>query len=135
MNQCEKFVLDPIPHNQYRPIGLKLNAVLSHRTTPFKQRFNLKKVVRKIFADSLDSSITDLPTTPNNYNAFVKLLNASSKNIPRGCCTNFIQGLPNDVKELYEEYTQFFEDNPLGTDGDTLINSIVGNSQEVASVD
>lgn len=39
------------------------------------------------------------------------MLTASSKNIPWGCCTNYIQGLPNDVKVLYEEYTQFFEDN------------------------
>ena len=66
-NQCEKVVLDPIPHSQHRPIGLKVNAVITPRTVPFRRRFNLKKAHWGNLAKDTDSYIQDLPaltTTP-----------------------------------------------------------------------
>lgn len=54
--------------------------------------------------------------------------------IPQRCCTNYIQGLPNDAKELYEQYTQLFEGDPFGTDtlecGNILTNSIMKGRQK-----
>lgn len=133
-------MLDPIPHTKHQPIDLKMN-VIPHHATPIRQHFNLKKADWKSFADDLDLPLTDLPAIPNNYDAFVKLFRASSrKNIPQGYCTNEIQSLSDDAKELYQEYTKLFEDNCFGTDtlecGDTLTNSYHGGQAgEVAGVD
>ncbi|XP_071480569.1 uncharacterized protein [Diadema antillarum] len=128
-NQCEKIVLDPIPHTQHRPIGLKITAVISPRAVPFRRRFNLKKADWKGFSDDLDSAILDLPATPDNYDAFVESVKSSSRhNIPRGCRTRYIQGLTDDSKALYDDYILRFEDDPFSDDtielGEALANSI-----------
>ena len=128
-NQCEKIVLDPIPHTQHRPIGLKITAVISPRDVPFRRRFNLKKADWKGFADHLDSAILDLPATPCNYDAFVESVKSSSRhNIPRGCRTRYIQGLTDDSKALYDDYILRFEDDPFSDDtielGEALASSI-----------
>lgn len=89
----------------------------------------------KSFADDLDSSITYLLATPNSYNAFVELLKDFSRKtiFPQVCLANHIQGLSNNAKELYKEYTQLFEDDPFDTDslecGDTLFNSVIEGRQ------
>ena len=41
-NQCEKVVLDPIPHYQHWPIGIRVNVVITPRAVPFRRRFDLK---------------------------------------------------------------------------------------------
>ena len=93
-NQCEKVILDPIPHSQHRPIGLKVNAVITPRAVPFRRRFNLRKANWEKFAKDFDSYIQDLPATPQNYDTFVELMKKLSRpNIPRGCRTSYIQGL------------------------------------------
>ena len=108
-NQCEKLVLNPIPHTQHRAIGLRVNAVITPRPVPFRPRFNLKKAKWKEFAEDLDSSIKDLPATPGNYDSFIRLVKKSSRrHIPRGCRTHFIQGLTEDSKALYLEYIDQF---------------------------
>ena len=113
-NQCEKLVLDPIPHTQHHPIGLRVNAVITPRPVPFRPRFNLKKAKWKEFAEDLDSSIKDLPATPGNYDSFTRLVKKSSRrHIPRGCRTNFIQGLTEDSKALYLEYIDHFQTDPF----------------------
>ena len=82
-NQCEKVILDPIPHSQHRPIGLKVNAVITPRAVPFRRRFNLRKANWEKFAKDFDSYIQDLPATPQNYDTFVELMKKSSRrNIP-----------------------------------------------------
>ena len=124
-NQCEKIVLDPIPHTQHRPIGLKITAVISPRDVPFRRRFNLKKADWKGFADHLDSAILDLPATPCNYDAFVESVKSSSRhNIPRGCRTRYIQGLTDDSKALYDDYILRFEDDPFSDDTIELDESL-----------
>ena len=94
-NQCEKVVLDPIPHSQHRPIGLR--AVNTSRTVPFRRRFNLKKTHWGNFAKDTDSYIQDLSALPTHYDTFVEMLKRSSmRNIPRGCGTTYTPGLTDD---------------------------------------
>ncbi|XP_011670579.1 uncharacterized protein LOC115921287 [Strongylocentrotus purpuratus] len=59
--QCEKVVLDPIPHSQHRPIAL--NAVITPRGVPFRRRLNLRKANWEKFAKDFYSYIKDLPAT------------------------------------------------------------------------
>lgn len=125
----DKFMLDPTPYNQHRTVGLMLNVVITHRTTPFKRRFNLMKADWKTFVGDLDSCITGLPSTHNNYDGLVELLKASfRKNILWECRTNGIQELSNTSEDLYEEYKKFLQDDPFGSNtlacGDALTNSI-----------
>lgn len=55
---------------------------------------------------------------------------SSRKNIPQRCCTNYIQRLPNDAKELYKEYTQLYEGTDTLECEDTLTNSIMEGRQK-----
>ena len=49
------------------------------------------------------------------------------KNIPRGCRTNYIPGLSDDAKELYNDDTICFQNDPFGNDtleiGEEMINA------------
>ena len=129
-NQCEKVVLDPIPHSQHRPIGLKVNAVTRPREVPFRRRFNLKKANWEKFAEGLDSFIQELPASPSNYDTFVEMVKKSSRhNIPRGCSTSYISGLTDDSKVLYNEYVEHFQSDPFSADtlesGENLTRAIM----------
>ena len=42
-NMCGKFVMEPIPHKQHRPICARANPVVVAHPTPFRRRFNLRK--------------------------------------------------------------------------------------------
>ena len=82
------------------------------------------------FADDLDSSIKDLPTLPSNYDIFVEMVKKCSRhNIPRGCRTNYIQGLTDDSKILYEDYIKHFQNDPFSVDtiesGENLTEAIM----------
>ena len=128
--QCEKVVLDPIPHTQHRPIGLKVNAAITPRTVPFRRRFNLRKANWEQFAVDLDSYLQDLPALPTHYDTFVELIKKSSrKNIPRGCRTSYTPGLTDDSKVLYNEYVRRFENDPFSADtlecGENLTTAIM----------
>ena len=53
----------------------------------------------------LDSNIEEVNAIPENYARFVKLLRmASRKHIQRGCRSNYIPGLTDEYKSLYEGY-------------------------------
>lgn len=69
------------------------------------------------FVDDLDSSITDLPATHNNYDVFIELLQACSRyNIHQECRTNYIWVLSSNLKELCKEYyITHFEVGPFST--------------------
>ena len=44
---------------------------------------------------------------PSNYNRFVENVRvASRRHIPRGCRTDYVQGLTDESKNLYEAYKQ-----------------------------
>ena len=109
-NQCEKVVLDPIPHSQHRPIGLKVNAVITPRAVPFPRLFNLKKAHWGHFAKDTDSYIQDLPALPTHYDTFVEMINIPSRrNILRGCRTTYTPCLTDDSKVLYSYYEKHFQ--------------------------
>ena len=40
---CNKFVMNPVPRSQHRPIGVQVNAAVNVQTVTFRRRFNLKK--------------------------------------------------------------------------------------------
>ena len=128
-NQCEKVVLDPIPHSQHRPIGLKVNAVITPRAVPFRRRFNLKKAHWGHFAKYTDSYIQDLPAHPTHYDTFVDMIKRSSRrNIPRGCRTTYTPCLTDDSKVLYNDYEKHFQCDPFSADtlecGENLTKAI-----------
>ena len=128
-NQCEKVVLDPIPHSKHRPIGLKVNAVITPRAVPFRRRFNLKKEHWGNVAKDTDSYIQDLPALPTHYDNFVEMIKRSSRrNIPRGCRATYTPGLTDDSKVLYNDYEKHFQCDPFSADtlecGENLIKAI-----------
>ena len=63
------------------------------------------------------NSITALKTLnpiPSNYNRFVENVRvASRRHIPRGCRTDYVQGLTDESKNLYEAYKQQYSSNPF----------------------
>ena len=102
---CEKSVFDPIPHTQHRPICVSVNPVIVSQPTTFKIRFNLMKADWKGFSADLDSNIEEVDAIPENYERFVEMLQmASRKRIRRGCRSNYIPGLIDESKRLYEAY-------------------------------
>ncbi|KAI8511925.1 Prostaglandin G/H synthase 1 [Branchiostoma belcheri] len=78
-SQCEKAVMNPIPHSQHRPIALTVNAVIVPRTAPFRRRFNLSKADWEKFSNDLDQYIKDLPALPTQYDTFVEMIKKSSR--------------------------------------------------------
>ena len=69
------------------------------------------------FAKFVDIGITNMVPTPDNYGYFVDLIKeASRQNIPRGCRTNYICGLTDEAKELYEDYKMQFENDPFNSE-------------------
>ena len=60
------------------------------------------------------NSITDVEPIPSNYNRFVENVRvASRRHIPRGCRTDYVQGLTDESKNLYEAYKQQYSSNPF----------------------
>ena len=70
---------------------------------------------RRIGKATLQNSITALKTSiPSNYNRFVENVRvASRRHIPRGCRTDYVQGLTDESKNLYEAYKQHYSSNPF----------------------
>ena len=72
----------------------------------------------------------DVKPTPANYNRFVESVRmASRRHIPRGCRTEFIPGLTEEIKSLYEAYkTQYsnshFDDGTMES-GNALLDSMI----------
>ena len=51
---------------------------------------------------------------PINYNRFVENVRvASRRHILRGCSTDYVQGLTDESKNLYEAYKQHYSSNPF----------------------
>ena len=80
--------------------------------------------------------ITALKTlNPSNYNRFVENVRvASRRHIPRGCRTDYIQGLTDKSKNLYEAYKQQYSSNPFDNktmeSGNLLLDKITRREEE-----
>ena len=106
---CEKSVLDPIPRTQHRPICVTVNPII------VPQRFNLKKANWDVFSTEFDAAIEEVNSIPEKYGRFIELLRVvSRKHIPRGCRANYIPGLTEESKSLYEAYKRQYSSNPFG---------------------
>ena len=111
---CKKSVMDPIPHTQHRPICVSVQPVVVPQPTPFRRRFNFRKADWNGYSTELDNSIEDVEPIPSNYNRFVENVRvASRRHIPRGCRTDYVQGLTDESKNLYEAYKQQYSSNPF----------------------
>ena len=65
----------------------------------------MKKTDWEGFSADLDNNIEEVDTIPENYERFVDMLHmASRKHIPSGCRSNYIPGLTDESKSLYEAY-------------------------------
>ena len=111
---CEKSILDPIPHTQHRPICVTVKPVIVPQPTPFRRRFNLRKTDWLGYSTQVDQNIDEIDATPECYEKFDGIIRITSrKHIPRGCRTNYIPGLTNESKTLYEAYQKQYRCNPL----------------------
>ena len=94
---CTKSVMDPIPHTQHRPICVSVQPVVVPQPTPFRRRFNLGKADWNGHSTELDNRIEDVEPIPYNYSRFVENVRvASRRHIPRGCRTDYVQGLTDE---------------------------------------
>ena len=111
---CEKYVLDPIPRTQHRPICVTVHPVIVPQPTPFRRRFNLRKAKWDDFSTDFDEAIEEVEPIPENYDRFIGLVRVvSRRHIPRGCRTNYIPGLTEESQSLYEAYKKRYSSNPF----------------------
>lgn len=86
IQQSSKYIGQPIPNTQHRPVCLQTHAVIRAQSVPFKRRFNYKKARWKEFTEALENKIQQIDPTLSNYDKFVNLVKETSrKHIPRGC--------------------------------------------------
>ena len=84
-DMCEKYVLDPIPHTQHRPICVTVHPVIVPQPTPFRRRFNLRKAKWDDFSPDFDEAIEEVEPVPENYDRFIGLIRVvSRRHIPKG---------------------------------------------------
>ena len=129
VNMCNKSVMDPIPHTQHRPICVSVEPVVVPQPTPFRRRFNLLKADWNGYSAELDKLIEDVEPIPSNYSRFVEFVRVTSRrHIPRGCRTEYISGLTDESKSLYEAYKKQYSSNPFGDgtieSGNTLLEKM-----------
>ena len=71
--------------------------------TPFRRRFNLRKAKWDDFSTDFDEAIEEVEPVLENYDRFICLIRVvSRRHIPRGCRTNHIPGLTEELQSLYE---------------------------------
>ncbi|XP_030851787.1 uncharacterized protein LOC115928578 [Strongylocentrotus purpuratus] len=124
-----KFVAEPIPRSQHRPIGIQLTAVITPNKTPFKRRFNFAKADWPAFTEHLDHALTHLPADPKNYESFIDIVKKVSRtHIPRGCRTTYIPGIDEESSQLLANYTTAYDTDAFSEDtinlGEELISRI-----------
>ncbi|XP_047989047.1 uncharacterized protein LOC125228503 [Leguminivora glycinivorella] len=112
--QCIKSVCEVIPRTQHRPIVCKTYAAIRPRTVPFRRRFNFAKADWESYAEELDHLIADLEPTSENYAEFVELVKlASRRHIPRGCRTQYVPGMSDDLQEQADAYYTSYAADPF----------------------
>ena len=71
-DMCEKFVLDPIPRTQHRPICVTVHPVIVPQPTPFRRRFNLNGTIsQRILMKPLKKWNLSQKTTIDSYVLYV----------------------------------------------------------------
>ena len=126
-NMCKKSIMDPIPHTQHRPICVRAHPVMVPQTIPFRRRFNFMKADWNGYSAEHDKLIEDVEPIPVNSKCCVKSVRVTSRrHIPRGRRTEYVLGLTDESKSLYEAYK--YSSSPLddGTivSGNTLIDKM-----------
>ena len=91
--------MDAIPHAQHRPICVSVQPAVVPQPAPFWRRFNLRKADWNGYSTEFDNRIEDVEPIPSNYNRFVENVRVvSRRHIPRGCRTDYVQGLTDESK-------------------------------------
>ena len=66
------------------------------------------------YSTQVDQNFDEVDARPECYEKFVRIIYmASRKHIPIGCRTNYIPGLTDESKTLYEAYQEQYRGNPL----------------------
>ena len=135
-NTCKKSDMDPIPHTQQRPICVSVQPIVVPQPTPFLRRFHFRKADWNGYSTELDNSIEDVEPIPSKYNSFVENVRvASRRHIPRGCRTDYVQGLTDESKNLYEAYKQQYTSNPFDNrtmeSGNLLLDKMIEEKRNI----
>ena len=101
-------------HTQHRPICVSVQPLIVPQPIPLRRRFNLMKADWNGYSTELDNLIEDVEPIPDNYNCFLESLRvASRRHIPRGCRIEYVPGLTDESKSLYEAYKSTDLSNPF----------------------
>jgi hypothetical protein len=127
--QCAKGIGKPIPRTQHRPIICRVTAPIKPVKIPFRRRFNFRKANWECFSAELDSAVSGLESSPENYDDFVDAVKSCSrKHIPRGCRDEYIAGLNPETATMLEEYCKMYEEAPFAEStvaaGDALVDRV-----------
>ena len=107
--------MDPIPHTQHRPKCVTINPVIVPQPTISRRRINLKKANWDGFSSEFDAAIEEVSSIQEHYGRFIELLRVMSRiRILRGCRSNYIHGLTEESKSLYEAYKRQYSSNHFG---------------------
>ena len=121
----------PIPKSQHRPIVVESRPVVQPIITKPKPRFNYRRADWDGFTRDLDNYIISIPTTASGYQSFVSSVwQAAKKNIPRGCREEYVAGLNNDSKAVYDQYIAAYNLDPFSTNTLELSESLMTSLNE-----
>lgn len=113
-DRCVKKMYSPLPKTQHRPIGINVYSALKAPKIPFKRRFNFKKAKWADYTRELDKKIENLSPRPEHYDSFVEAIKRTSrKHIPRGCQQHYLSGLNAEAKDVMDQYTQHYNEDPF----------------------
>ena len=94
---------------------MTVNPIIVPHPTTSSIRFNLKKANWDGFSTEFDAAIEEVNSIPENYGRFIVLLRVvSRRHIPTGCRSNYIPGLTEESKSLYEAYKRPYSSNTFG---------------------
>ena len=119
--------MEHIPHTQHCPICVRADPVIVAHPTPFRRRFNLRKADLNGYSMALHKLIEDVESIQDKYGCFLENVRVVYRSyIPRGCRTNYIPGLSEESKSMYEDYRKQYAsdrfDNSTIDTGDALMD-------------
>nr|XP_060616102.1 uncharacterized protein LOC132765855 [Anolis sagrei ordinatus] len=131
VQQCTKSVGPPIPNTQHRPIICQLFPTIRPQEVRFKRRYNFRKADWTKFSDMLDDMITSVAPIPEEYEHFIEIVKTCSRaSIPRGCRTNYLQGITPETAALLENYYRLHNEDPFSEQTLQAAQSIVSSISE-----